>query len=349
MGGSWNNEEDELVKPIRLLRDVVLADDLGGVRKVCADHPELCSERGVFLPFHTAARKGYGDIVTFFLDRGVDPDVAGRYGKESDYNDVLRALHWAAGDGHADVVKLLLERGADVHGKNRYLTPLQYAARRRRPEMVKLLLGHGARMDVLVAAALGLKDRVAASLDVDLSLANARDEFHTTPLHLAAEQWRLEVVTFLFARGADVRAVDRRSNSVLHYAAHYWQWGGQEDTDVVGDEALQQRIMEALIVHGADANAADWNGVTPLHRACRFGYSGIVKVLLEHGADVDARDVTGATPLRRAVKNAGMDLVALLIQRGAGVNARDKKGVSILKAARGKEMKAFLRQHGAKE
>ena len=41
---------------------------------------------------------------------------------------------------------------------------------------------------------------------------------------------------------------------------------------------------------------------TPLHKACYFGHSNIVEYLLECGADVDAIDVEGDTPIHIAAQ-----------------------------------------------
>jgi ankyrin repeat protein len=51
---------------------------------------------------------------------------------------------------------------------------------------------------------------------------------------------------------------------------------------------------------GADPNALDHSGVTPLHRAVRTRCAAAVQDLLEGGADMLAKNKSGATPLRLA-------------------------------------------------
>ncbi|MFP4377925.1 MAG: ankyrin repeat domain-containing protein [Spirochaetales bacterium] len=63
---------------------------------------------------------------------------------------------------------------------------------------------------------------------------------------------------------------------------------------------------------------------TPLHWAARNGLVGIAEGVLENGADIDAQDLFGRTPLHRAVADPAM--VAFLIAEGANVNIRDVFG-----------------------
>jgi len=55
--------------------------------------------------FVHACQHGRTEVVRWFLDLGVSPDVAPYFGRTG--------LHWAIPDGHLEVIRLLLERGAD--------------------------------------------------------------------------------------------------------------------------------------------------------------------------------------------------------------------------------------------
>jgi hypothetical protein len=81
-------------------------------------------------------------------------------------------------------------------------------------------------------------------------------------------------------------------------------------------------VARLLLEHGADVNARDDLGDTPLHEAAH-GHVDVVRLLLEHGADVNARDKNGQTPLHEA---ASWGVVRLLPDHGADVNTRDKNG-----------------------
>ncbi|KMS98106.1 hypothetical protein BVRB_4g095520 [Beta vulgaris subsp. vulgaris] len=56
-----------------------------------------------------------------------------------------------------------------------------------------------------------------------------------------------------------------------------------------------------LLAHGANINAKDKVGCTPLHRAASTGNSELCELLIEEGADIDALDKADQTPLMTAV------------------------------------------------
>ena len=77
-------------------------------------------------------------------------------------------------------------------------------------------------------------------------------------------------------------------------------------------------ICDLLISKGADIEARDKNGRTPLFEACSSIRSKkqICELLLSKGADVNARDNQGLTPLHQALKNKHKDVAALLKKHG---------------------------------
>ena len=67
-------------------------------------------------------------------------------------------------------------------------------------------------------------------------------------------------------------------------------------------------------------NVKDRLDTTPLHYAALYGNAESVRILLEHGADVNARNKSGATPLLYGAYN--FDKARLLVEKGADVNAK---------------------------
>ena len=67
---------------------------------------------------------------------------------------------------------------------------------------------------------------------------------------------------------------------------------------------------------GADVNATDERGSTPLLEAARYGHEDITRVLIAAGADLKAKDKDGKTALMLAVQGDHDEVVRVLKQAG---------------------------------
>jgi ankyrin repeat protein len=87
-------------------------------------------------------------------------------------------------------------------------------------------------------------------------------------------------------------------------------------------------VIKVFLEKGADANAADIRGDTPLHWAAANGKLGVVKYLVEEkDADANAANEDGNTPLHRAAANGKLDVVKYLVEeKGADANAANNNG-----------------------
>jgi truncated hemoglobin YjbI len=107
-------------------------------------------------------------------------------------------------------------------------------------------------------------------------------------------------------------------------------------------------VARLLLAAGATADVASGpTRGTPLHQAARRGDVSVAQALLEHGATIDARDAKGQTPLRRAVNCQQLEIVRLLVQHGADPHAADRRGVTPLDVARTAELRQVLANAGA--
>ena len=120
--------------------------------------------------------------------------------------------------------------------------------------------------------------------------------------------------------------------------------------------------VKKTLADGADVNAKDDNGWTPLHWAAVIGHKEVSEYLITMGADVNAAEtVSGMTPLHFAAAGDQKEIVELLLASGADVNAKDeprriKNGKSVQGStpldtandASHPETADLLRKHGGK-
>jgi ankyrin repeat protein len=86
--------------------------------------------------------------------------------------------------------------------------------------------------------------------------------------------------------------------------------------------------IQFLVAKGANVNARDNKGMTPLVAACELGFIEGVDELIKSGARVEDANNTGETPLISAVHRRDLTLVRLLIKAGANPDRPDNSGRS---------------------
>jgi ankyrin repeat protein len=92
--------------------------------------------------------------------------------------------------------------------------------------------------------------------------------------------------------------------------------------------------VRLLVSKGADVNARQQQGRTPLYLAAMLGDSvQTMRLLLNAGADPNLASANGQAPLMMAASRGNVEGIRLLIERGAQVNAKDGAGETALMAA----------------
>jgi ankyrin repeat protein len=294
-------------------------------------------------PLTFAANGGFLEIVELLVAHGADVNAE---------NEALSApLSLAALKGHCDVASLLLERGAHVDGSSDDNHPVNDFVETGDLDCVRMFIAHGASMTspdwwgLPMHHLAGFTDvskdyrGIADALLAAGAALDAPNEKGETPLWLAAQRSRPEMVSFLLEKGANPNAKTSTRPSILYSAIH---WGL--------DKTRMDEVVDRLLDAGVDVNAwipgGGWGpagsaGYTALQEAAEEGYLRIVERLIDHGADVNRPFADGRTPLWWAAGNGHIEVVELLIARGANVNAA-AKGRTALKAAQSNQASRFF-------
>ena len=242
-------------------------------------------------PLHIAAQRDDGSVCRVLLSKDARTDAR-------DANDES-PLHYAVSSGNPDTTRLFLNCEKHNISKEEGQRLLGVAAKRGHLEIFYTLvkLGH---MDVTeeavhLAASEGHFDLVDALFPLTgykgVSVAMLE----------AARQGAAQATLRLFEQGADIDATDNEEKmTALHYAVDH-------------DQTL---LMARLLSMGADVEARDSKGRTPLFIGAENGHLRAVQELLELGAVMHAADFRGRTPLEVASAGGYTDIVRMLCSRG---------------------------------
>jgi hypothetical protein len=105
-------------------------------------------------------------------------------------------------------------------------------------------------------------------------------------------------------------------------------------------------IARLLLQHGADKNARNKDGETPLMWAALTGTLELVRLLVEAGVPMNVVDARGNTPLHAAAASDNPEVVDYLLSRRVSRDARNRDGRTALDLARQAGHTAVLRSLG---
>ena len=225
-------------------------------------------------PIHYAVSDGPVELVELLIQHGANIDAADINGN--------RPLHYAARYGLIDVVPLLIKHGAKMNVQNIVgKTPLHIAVKCKQSDVILFLLKEGADVSLTdfwrntplhyVTSEQLTYDEVAECIITQTKKCQhllIRNAFGITALsHMAAhgildylsDRNRCCIMTLV----AELVFVDCNGNTPLHRVV-----GVYEHLKIYSDSSDVAKTVEFMLKRGADINAQNNDGLTPLHVAC---------------------------------------------------------------------------------
>ncbi|KEZ43217.1 hypothetical protein SAPIO_CDS4894 [Scedosporium apiospermum] len=189
-------------------------------------------------------------------------------------------------------------------------SPIHYAIKERRIDMLRSMLSYPCNLDVQMADG-------------------------TTPLLLACSKDNFDAVKLLLDKGANGNAKDNLGMNGLHRCQDAFKEGSKIARLLLGDWSRSGQIKE-------------WTqyNKTAVHLAAEKGNLKVLQLLLSRGADPNAQYRESPTPLTAAVRsnaNNKRNVVELLLSKGADLDKKDGTGCTAEKIAQEKEIKRLLK------
>ena len=242
-----------------------------------------------------AARQGAREAGAMLIAGGASVnDTEPQYG--------FTAMQTAIFNGHYAFAKMLIEKGADVNDGSLYIVMemrnlAKYTNRPNPPDvddgvthldLAKLLVEKGANPN--------------AAYDKTIPPRQAQGNINvapgSTPLYRAVRSIDLASVKLLVDAGANPsQAIKDGSTPLMAAAGLGGPRGGDEEVTDAGDRNDPVDVMKALVAKGADVNAANDAGMTPMHYAVQRGADRIIEYLASAGARFDTKNKQGRTPV----------------------------------------------------
>ncbi|CAH0055075.1 unnamed protein product [Clonostachys solani] len=309
-------------------------------------NPEAKNSQGI-TPLMSAASNGHIETTKLLLKSGVKLETRGSDGRT--------ALLHAACHGSLGVAKMLLDMGADLEARDLWKnTPLGVAVYSGHYDLATLFINRRANLEAknikyntpLLLAAMYRQQSIATLLVQRGADIESKNIDGNTPLLISVFNSDLKIVDSLLEKGANLEARDKEYNTPLLLAVSekHLKTGRLLIDKCSKSDNLQRmkkqtpapdtQMARLLLDKGANLEAKDKNGRTPLLSAVSGARVDLINLLLAKGANIEAKNRCGDTSLFLAVCKRDKIITKLLLQGDADPKAQNNGGNTPLNYAR---------------
>ena len=259
-------------------------------------------------PLHKAVMKGNQNLVKLFLEKNALVNTQNADGDSP--------LHTAVSNGFFDITKLLIKKGSNVNLQNKEgRTPLFLGVKNKHEQLIKLLIENEA--DVSIGYKEDSTDRFYLVRGKEEGTGRASWHYVLVKKHLLG--LFLKRTNGGSLDGADFGAVLRSgwgkdppegtAKKILKECDFkFKEIPGVTVLHIVSQKNNEPEIIDLLVKSGANVNAQDAEGFTPLHMAAIHGNLKIVKKLVDLEADVNIITTHGKNAAELAHLNEELEI-----------------------------------------
>ena len=278
-------------------------------------------------PLLSACKSGKWINARILLSSGANPNVKDSLNKTPLYYASAKDI---------ETVKLIVSKKGNVNSSD---YPSLNAVENGKTDVLIFLHKSGAKLYLIknlihAAAKSGSKDTLFYLASKKMNL-NVKDQSGAVPLHIAVENGRYDTAAFLLSRKSPVNAADysgrtplmryieKNNPPSLDYLNFLYKWKAsfkvrnKNGESIIHTAPADKNLIQFYRSKGAELNARDKFGNTPLHAAVTAGDLTRTSILISLGCDVNALNNVRVSPYDIALKSENTEMSLLLIKHGA--------------------------------
>ena len=244
-------------------------------------------------------------------------------------------LLWASLSSSGEFIETLIDLGANVNAQRTddKEAPLTLSSGWNKFMAVYLLLDRGADANIAsadgnsplhTAVSKGFFD-ITKLLVEKGSYVNLQNKEGRTPLFLSVKNKHEQLIKLLIENEADVRIGYKEHSTERFYLVRGKNRGRAAWHYIAGEQVNEPEIIDLLVKSGANVNAQDAEGFTPLHMAAIHGNLKIVKKLVDLDADVNIVATDGKNAAELAHLNEELEIKEYLESKMASLPRTKEK------------------------